>query len=322
MREYVGDEEFIVVNGDIYFEEEGVREFVVVFRREKVDVVFFVKYFEDLSYFGKIEVEGSFVKRVIEKFGKVFGYVNFGVYIFKLEVFGFIECIFLSERGEYEIMDIINLMIEVGKKVVYVVYFGYWNDIGRFWNFFELNEYFLKIKLKYEVRGIVEEGVVFILFVEIGEGIVIRSGVYIIGFVKIGKNLCIGLNCFIRFYISIGDNCYVGNVVEVKNFIIMDNFNVLYLNYVGDLIIGENCNFGVGIIIVNLRYDRGNIKVEIKGKFEDSGRYKFGVIIGYNVKMGINVIIYLGRKIGSGFFIGLGVIVDKNVFLRIFVVVK
>jgi bifunctional UDP-N-acetylglucosamine pyrophosphorylase/glucosamine-1-phosphate N-acetyltransferase len=132
-------------------------------------------------------------------------------------------------------------------------------------------------------------------------------------FVKIGKNSQIGPNCFIRPATSIGDGCHVGNAVEVKNSIIMDGSNAPHLNYVGDSIIGENTNLGAGTITANLRHDRGNVRVEVKGRLEDSGRHKLGAIIGHNVKVGINVSIYPGRKIGSNSFIGPGAIVDRNV---------
>lgn len=312
-REHVGGEEFIVANGDIYIEGEGIKELVATFRREKADAALLVKHFDDLSHFGKIEVEGDEVRGVVEKPGKVPGYANLGLYIFKPDVFEFIEKTPLSEREEYEITDTLNLMIKAGKRVVYAVYSGYWNDIGRPWNLLELNEYLLKNKLKHDVKGSVEEGAVLIPPVEVGEGTIIRSGAYIIGPVKIGKNSRIGPNCFIRPYTSIGDNCHIGNAVEVKNSIIMDNSNAPHLNYVGDSIIGENVNLGAGTITANLRHDRGNIKVEIKGRLEDSGRHKLGAIIGHGVKTGINVSIYPGRKIGSGSLIGPGVVVDKNV---------
>ncbi|ASJ06810.1 bifunctional sugar-1-phosphate nucleotidylyltransferase/acetyltransferase [Thermococcus pacificus] len=318
----VGDEEFIAVNGDIYFEIDGVKELVSTFRKEKADAALLVKEFDDLSQFGKIEVEGNRVKAVLEKPGRVSGYANLGVYIFRPEVFEFIEKTPLSERGEYEITDTLNLMIEEGKTVVYAPYSGYWNDIGRPWNLLELNEYLLKTKLRHSIRGIVEEGATIVPPVEIGEGTVVRSGAYIIGPVKIGKNSRIGPNCFIRPYTSIGDNCHVGNAVEIKNSIIMDNSNAPHLNYVGDSIIGENSNLGAGTITANLRHDRGNVRVEIKGKLEDSGRHKLGAIIGHGVKIGINVSIYPGRKIGSGSFIGPGAIVDRNVPPKSLLIVK
>ena len=316
------DEEFIVVNGDIYFEEKAVRELVSAFRREEADVAMVVKHFDDLSHFGKVEIEKGKVTKVLEKPGKVPGYANLGIYAFRSKVFGFIEKTGLSERGEYEITDTINLMIDAGLKVIAVPYDGYWNDIGRPWDLLELNEYLLKTKLKHEIRGTVEEGATIIPPVEIGEGTVVRSGAYIVGPVKIGRNSRIGPNCFIRPYTSIGDNCHIGNAVEVKNSIIMDNSNAPHLNYVGDSIIGENTNLGAGTITANLRHDRGNVKVEIKGKLEDSGRHKLGAIIGHNVKVGINVSIYPGRKIGSNSFIGPGVIVDRNVPSNSLVVIK
>jgi len=321
-RDLIGNEEFIAVNGDIYFEEEAVRALIATFRRENADAALVVKHFGDLSHFGRIEVKGNLVRAVLEKPGKVPGYANLGIYAFKPDVFDFISRTQLSKRGEYEITDTLNLMIEAGKKVAYAVYDGYWNDIGRPWNMLELNEYLLKTKLKHDVRGEVEPGAVLIPPVEVGEGTVIRSGAYIIGPVKIGKNSRIGPNCFIRPHTSIGDNCHVGNAVEVKNSIIMDNSNAPHLNYVGDSIIGENSNLGAGTITANLRHDRGNIRVEIKGKLEDSGRHKLGAIIGHGVKTGINVSIYPGRKIGSGSFIGPGAIVDRNVPPRSLLIVK
>ncbi len=319
---HVGNEDFIVVNGDIYFEIEAIKDLISVFRRENADAALILKYFDDLSNFGKVEVEGNLVKEVREKPGKVPGYANLGIYAFKPAVFEFIKRTELSERGEYEITDTINLMVNGGKKVVYAPYKGYWNDIGRPWDILALNEYILKNRLSHRVMGTVEEGAVLIPPVEVGEGTVIRSGAYVIGPVKIGRNSRIGPNCFIRPYTSIGDNCHVGNAVEVKNSIIMDNSNAPHLNYVGDSIIGEDTNLGAGTITANLRHDRGNIKVEVKGRLEDSGRHKLGAIIGHRVKVGINVTIYPGRKIGSGSLIGPGVIVDRNVPPDTLVIVK
>lgn len=319
-KSYIEDGPFLVVNGDIYFEREALKGILQASRNN--DAVILVKEFADLSNFGKIEVSGDLVREIKEKPGKVGGYANLGVYLFRPDVFEFIERTEISERGEYEITDTINLMIKAGKRVAYLVYNGYWNDIGRPWSLLELNEYVLKTRLKHKIRGIVEEGATIIPPVEIGEGTIIRSGSYIIGPVKIGENSKIGPNCLIRPYTSIGSHCHIGNAVEIKNSIIMNHSNAPHLNYVGDSIIGENTNLGAGTITANLRHDDGTIKVEIKGKLEDSGRRKLGAIIGHNVKTGINVTIYPGRKIGSHSFIGPGAIVDKNIPPKSLVIVK
>ena len=319
-KEFIEGEPFLAVNGDIYFERDAVKALLHAFR--KADAALLVKEFEDLSHFGKIEVEGDYIKEIKEKPGNIRGYANLGIYLFKPDVLEFIEKTPLSKRGEYEITDTINLMIKTGRKVAYAVYDGYWNDIGRPWDLLNLNEYILKNHLKHEIRGIVEEGATIIPPVEIEEGTVVKSGAYIVGPVKIGKNCKIGPNCFIRPYTSIGNHCHIGNAVEIKNSIIMDHSNAPHLNYVGDSIIGEHTNLGAGTITANLRHDNKTIKVEVKGKLEDSGRRKLGAIIGHNVKVGINVTIYPGRKIGSNSFVGPGVIVDKNVPSNSLVIVK
>ncbi|BAA31052.1 bifunctional sugar-1-phosphate nucleotidylyltransferase/acetyltransferase [Pyrococcus horikoshii] len=321
-KDAIIDEEFFAINGDIYFEQEAIRGLLHTYRKMKADGGIVVKKFENLSQLGLVEVKNNLVKKIIEKPGKMEGFANLGIYIFNSEVFDFIEETEKSERGEYEITDTINIMIERGKRIVYFEYKGFWSDIGRPWDLLEVNEYILKTKLKHNIRGTVEEGATIIPPVEIGEGTIVRSGSYIIGPVKIGKNCRIGPNCFIRPYTSIGDNCHIGNAVEVKNSIIMDNSNAPHLNYVGDSIIGENTNLGAGTITANLRHDNKTVKVEIKGNLEDSGRRKLGAIIGHNVKTGINVSIYPGRKIGSGALVGPGVIVDKNIPPGVLVVAK
>jgi bifunctional UDP-N-acetylglucosamine pyrophosphorylase/glucosamine-1-phosphate N-acetyltransferase len=82
-----------------------------------------------------------------------------------------------------------------------------------------------------------------------------------------------------------------------KNSIIGNNTNVAHLSYVGDSIIGDDCNLGAGTIIANLRHDHETIKTKIKGKMIDTKREKLGAIIGDNVKTGIGTLIYPGRKI-------------------------
>ena len=319
-KDVIEDEPFIAVNGDIYFEREVFKGLMQAFRDK--DAALAVKEFEDLSHFGMIEVEGGLVKKVREKPGRVRGYANLGIYIFKPEIMAFIERTPLSERGEYEITDTLNLYLKEGKRIGAALYEGYWNDIGRPWNLLELNEYILKTKLEHRIEGIVEEGATLIPPVEVGRGTIIRSGAYIIGPVNIGEDSKIGPNCFIRPYTSIGNHCHIGNAVEIKNSIIMDHSNAPHLNYVGDSIIGEHSNLGAGTITANLRHDSGHVRVEIKGKLEDSGRRKLGAIIGHGVKIGINVAIYPGRKIGSDSFVGPGVIVDRNVPSNTLVVVK
>jgi bifunctional UDP-N-acetylglucosamine pyrophosphorylase/glucosamine-1-phosphate N-acetyltransferase len=57
---------------------------------------------------------------------------------------------------------------------------------------------------------------------------------------------------------------------------------------------------GAGTKTANLRHDNKNILSPVNGKMMDTGRRKFGTVIGDNVHLGINTLIYPGRKIWPG----------------------
>ena len=77
----------------------------------------------------------------------------------------------------------------------------------------------------------------------------------------------------------------------------MDGVKIPHLSYVGDSILGRNCNLGAGTIVANLRHDGQTVKSMVKGKLVDTRREKFGCVLGDGVKTGINTSIYPGRKI-------------------------
>ena len=187
------------------------------------------------------------------------------------------------------------------------IYLKKWKDIIYPWNLLEANEEILN-SIERKIDGMVEENVTIKGEVVVGKGSIIMNGSYIEGPAVIGKNCKIGPNCYIRPYTSIRDNCHIGNASEIKNSIIMDNSNVPHQNYVGDSVIGQNCNLGAGTKIANLRMDKKNIKVFLNGKKIDTKRRKLGAIIGDNVQTGINAMINVGTIIGNDVFIGPGAI--------------
>jgi len=115
-----------------------------------------------------------------------------------------------------------------------------------------------------------------------------------------------GPNCYIRPYTAIGNSCHVGNACEIKNSIIMNGSNVPHQNYVGDSVIGQNCNLGAGTKIANLRLDKKNINTILNGKKLDTNRRKLGVIMGDDVQTGINSAVDVGTIVGNKVFIGPG----------------
>ena len=187
-----------------------------------------------------------------------------------------------------------------------------WSDVVYPWHLLDANEEVLK-KISKKIDGDIEKNATIKGKVVIGKNTTIMAGSYIEGPVAIGNNCKIGPNCYIRPYTSIGNNCHVGNACEIKNSIIMDNSNTPHQNYIGDSIIGQNCNTGSGAKVANLRLDKKNIKVVLNGNKIDTKRRKLGVIMGDNVQTGINSMMNVGTIIGNNVFIGPGSIVNGEI---------
>lgn len=164
--------------------------------------------------------------------------------------------------------------------------FSFWLFLNEFEQLFEEN-------FNEKNLGTIEPNVQIHGKLFLGKNSIIKSGTYIEGNVFIGENSIIGPNAYLRKNVLIGSNCHVANS-EIKNSIILSHSNVPHFSYVGDSIIGENCNLGAGTKIANLRHDGKNVKVKIGKKLIDSGRRKLGALIGNNVKIGINASINCG----------------------------
>ena len=149
--------------------------------------------------------------------------------------------------------------------------------------------------------------------VVLGEGSVLLPGVYIEGNAVIGKNCKIGPNCYIRGNTHIGDDCHIGQAVEIKNSILMNGVSAGHLSYVGDSIICENVNLGAGTITANFRHDGRNHRSTIDGTLIDTGRRKFGCVMGDGVHTGIHTSIYPGRKLWPNVSTIPGEIVRKDI---------
>jgi len=191
-------------------------------------------------------------------------------------------------------------------------------DIGFPWSLLEANEWTLK-KAESKLNGTIESGATITGPAIIEENARIRAGAYVEGPVYIGENSDIGPNCYLRPFTSIGKNVRIGNACEIKNSIIMNGTHIGHLSYVGDSIIGENCNLGAGTITANLRFDKKTVKMMIKGEKIDSGRKKLGVVLGDNVSTGIGAMFMPGVKIGNDCWIDAGAIIREDIPPKTFV---
>ena len=297
--------DFIVICGDTIFGKEDFKNIV-----KTKDCMGLVKV-ENASEYGIVELDEENVVKIYEKIDEPFtNIINGGIYHFDSKIFNYIRKTKKSLRGEFEITDSINMMVKYTK--LRGIFLKNWRDVVYPWHLLDANEEILK-KINKKIDGTFEKNTAIKGKIIVGKNSKILSGSYIEGPVVIGENCKIGPNCYIRPYTSIGNNCHIGNACEVKNSIILNNSNVPHQNYVGDSVIGENCNLGAGTKVANLRLDKGNIKVVLNGKKLDTKRRKLGMILGDNVQTGINSMMNVGAIIGNNVFIGPGSIANGEI---------
>ena len=304
------DDAFLMLNGDAIVGSDDIRE---ILKAGRESMVLAVREVPNPQDFGVVVVEDGHVKEILEKpESPPSNLINAGVYFFTRDFLKYVEATKPSVRGEYEVTDSITMAISDGVEFT-PVEIKEWLDVGYPWDLLKTNEYLLSRLGESRIEGEIEEGAVLKGPVVVGEGTVVRAGSYILGPTIIGRNCTIGPNCFIRPSTAIADGCHIGAAVEIKNSIIMSGTKIPHHNYVGDSVIGEKCNFGAGTKIANLRLDRKEIYVSVKGKRIPTGRKKLGAIVGDNVQTGINASINVGAMIGNDVFIAPNALVDGYV---------
>ncbi len=288
---------FLVLNGDVLTDLPSLKSMV-----ERKGLAVAAKRVSDPSRYGVFDVEDGLFRLVVEKSpSPPSDLANAGIYHLDERIFDVLREVPVSVRGELELTDGLNALSSRGIKIS-IEEVEDWIEIGRPWDLLDANEKILMSEAGCTLNDAeVEAGAVVSGKVSIGKGTRVRSGSYIEGPVVIGEDCEIGPNCFIRPFTCVGDDVRIGNAVEIKNSTIMENTNVAHLSYVGDSVIGRDCNFGAGTIVANLRHDGGIVSSYIKGDKAESGRRKLGVIMGDDVKTGINTSIYPGTVIEPGY---------------------
>ena len=305
------DSSFLCLYGDVVLTKESVKGLVEHHRKVKGNVMALTTV-EDPRRYGVIVAEDGVVKDIVEK-PEVpeSNTINAGAYMLEPEVFEAIAETKKSYRGEYEITDTFKGLMKKSHLYTHVLK-GEWIDVARPWDLLEANRILME-DLSTDIKGEVSERATIEGKVRIGKGTKVLPGSYIVGPAIVGEDCEIGPNAYLRPSTSIGDRCKIGGSVEIKNSIVMNLTNVPHLSYVGDSVLGERCNLGAGTKVANLRLDGKEVQVIVNGKRTGSGRRKLGVIMGDDVKTGINATIDVGTVIGEGTMIGMGAVVKGTV---------
>jgi bifunctional UDP-N-acetylglucosamine pyrophosphorylase/glucosamine-1-phosphate N-acetyltransferase len=313
LRKHV-DGPFLSVNGDVVVSGQALSE-LVAFHRTVRSPVMALAEVPNPGAFGVVDLKDGKVTGLEEKPRRPKSHlINAGIYVFDPDIFALIDATPKSPRGELEITDTIRTLM--AKRDVYGFRLpGEWIDVGRPWDLLRANAALLA-PLKGATRGRVDPGATLVGEVLVEEGAEVRRGAYIEGPTIVGPEAVVGPNCYVRPATSIGPKAKIGNACEVKNSILMASAHVPHQNYVGDSILGERCNLGAGTKVANLRLDEAPIRILFRGMEIDTGLRKLGVIMGDDVKVGINASIDAGTIIGEQSFLGPGAHARGNIAPR------
>jgi NDP-sugar pyrophosphorylase family protein len=119
------------------------------------------------------------------------------------------------------------------------------------------------------------------------------------GPIYIGPHCEIRPGAYLRGNVIVGSGCVLGNSCEYKNSILFDHVQTPHYNYVGDSILGYRSHLGAGVILSNLRFDRGEICIRYPdGQKQPTGLKKMGACVGEKVEVGCNAVLLPGSLLG------------------------
>jgi glucose-1-phosphate thymidylyltransferase len=208
------------------------------FENEKLDALIILKEVDDPSAFGiaQLDEKGNIV-RLVEKPKTFIGNLAIiGTYLFSNKIHEAIKQIKPSWRGELEITDAIQEMINKGFTVKAEILKSWWLDTGKKDDILSANAKILDEYIQLDVKGEVTcSSIAGRVKVE-PQAKIINSKIR--GPCIIGKNVVIE-NSFVGPYSSIGDNSHIVNS-NVEHCVIQENVAINDIERLEDSLIGKN----------------------------------------------------------------------------------
>ena len=243
-RDFLGDEPFVMYLGDNLIGEK-VASLMESFGKSGADALIFLKEVKDPRRFGVAEVDAhGRVLRLVEKPKEPPSNLALvGVYVFSPAIHEAVCSIKPSWRGELEITDAIQWLLDQGYQVQSVVLDSWWLDTGKKDDLLEANRVVLDEWVKREVNGEVEGESKIVGRVQIGEGAQVKESI-IRGPAVIGRGALV-VRSFIGPYTTVGNGCYIENSV-LEHCLLLEGARVVGVERLEDSVIGRNAYVAQG----------------------------------------------------------------------------
>jgi glucose-1-phosphate thymidylyltransferase len=242
-EQFLGDSPFVMYLGDNLL-RDGIKELVDTFRSEAPDALILLTPVPDPEHYGVAELEDGRVSRLVEKPAEpATDLALVGVYMFTPQVFEAARAIEPSGRGELEITDAIQHLVDGGLRVDPHIVHGWWKDTGQVQDMLEANRLILD-ELEERLDGEVDEESSIEGRVAIEEGARLERST-VRGPAIIGRGAVIK-DAYIGPYTAIGENVRIDGA-ELEHSIVLAGSEISELEYrIEASLIGRNVRIGKG----------------------------------------------------------------------------
>ena len=238
-RDYCQGEPFLMYLGDNIF-QTGMKEAVKLYKVHSPQAITFLSRVEDPRPYGVVELEGERVVRVVEKPKEPkSNWVLAGAYIFESSIFEVIDQLKPSRRGEYEITDAIQGLVDRGYRVMPYFIEGWWVDAGNAADMLRANRLILRqIEMRIGQGVVVDERSTMVGDVILEDGVEIRNST-VRGPAIIGARSRV-VDSFIGSFTSIGRDVTIEHS-EIEHSIVMDGSTISNIEgRIDDSVLGRN----------------------------------------------------------------------------------
>jgi glucose-1-phosphate thymidylyltransferase len=252
-KPFLGEESFIMCLGD-NLQGQGLTAFVQKFTKEKMDALILLKAVDDPTKFGVATLdENATIVELVEKPKEPSSNLAIvGTYIFSSKIFKAIDKIKPSWRGELEITDAIQEMINMGFKVKAETLNTWWLDTGKKDDILVANAKVLDEYTKRKINGVVQES-------KIEGRVTIQENAKVINSTVRGPGVigdgCVIENSFIGPYTSIGDGTKIIDS-SIEYSVILEDAQISGVDRLGESLIGKNAkvtkNHRTGCLKLNI----------------------------------------------------------------------
>ena len=240
-RDFVGDDNFVMYLGDNIL-KSGVTKLVESFGSGNYGAGIALQEVDDPQAFGIADVDdqGNVTELIEKPDDPPTNLALIGMYVFSPVVFDAIDDLEPSWRGELEITDAIQALLEDGFEIDSHVVTGWWKDTGKPEDILEANRLVLEDQ-ELDTAGVVENGTETRGRIELAKSSTIKDGAVVRGPVSIDKNTTIGSGAYVGPYTSVGANSILEDI-HIENSVVIGDSNITANGRIVDSLLGRNAN--------------------------------------------------------------------------------